>query len=317
MYIFTIGTRDYSSTLPLQEALTFNPEYNYCFDLQDTACLQLEGARAFNLLQGQLTCDIREISPTQMRTGGLCNLKGRLLALLDIIQDQDHWDLILPADLIEPTQTSLAPFLMVSHCKLKPVAFHAFGLLIQNSNALPDQLSVPDDIQGVTISQDLIVYRIAAQLAIVLVKHIDNVQPLLEPFKANNTLRETLSWHYLKIKTRHIELYPTTRGLFLPHRLDLHQTNILSFDKGCYKGQEIIARIQYKSTIKHTLRFFEYMTDETPEPGTTLHDQTTGEAIGELIDITPTPQTGVFWVAATTIITTHSIPQLLINSHQI
>lgn len=297
----TIGNRQYISTQPFNTTFTFAAVQNYCFDLSDKGCLQLEGMRAADFLQGQLTCDIREVSTTQMRTGGLCNLKGRLLALMDVIHDNHCWYLLLPADLLELTQTSLAPFAMVSRCQLKKTDFKVYGLFIQNPETLPEYLHVPSQTQGVASFDGFIIYRINVQFAIIihLNRQDDAIDTLLHHFIAQNTLKESLAWHYLHLKHQYFELYPTTRGLFLPHRLGLHQTNVISFEKGCYKGQEIIARMHYKSTMKHQLCFFEYETTESMNPGETLRHPKTQEEIGELIDFTPTEQPGKFWVAAT------------------
>ncbi|MFI4919923.1 MAG: tRNA-modifying protein YgfZ, partial [Legionellales bacterium] len=94
----------------------------------------------------------------------------------------------------------------------------------------------------------------------------------------------SLTWNTLRLKHKQINIYPESRGLFLPHRLDLHLTNYISFNKGCYKGQEIIARTHYKATLKHELKIFEIQTNETIYSGQKLLSLTQETEVGELID---------------------------------
>ena len=74
-------------------------------------------------------------------------------------------------------------------------------------------------------------------------------EKICEKFGENDQFLGSLTWHSLRLAQQQIDIYPESRGLFLPHRIDLHQTPYLSFNKGCYKGQEIIARMHYKATI--------------------------------------------------------------------
>jgi hypothetical protein len=66
-------------------------------------------------------------------------------------------------------------------------------------------------------------------------------------------------------------IYPETSGKFLPHELNLHQLNAISFDKGCYTGQEIIARMHYRGKLKKHLYQAIVNTSAAPLPGTEVY----------------------------------------------
>jgi folate-binding protein YgfZ len=94
----------------------------------------------------------------------------------------------------------------------------------------------------------------------------------------------SLTWHTLKLYQKQIDIYPESRGLFLPHRLGLHLSQYISFDKGCYKGQEIIARTHYRATLKHELKTYIIRTEHPLYSGQKLYNVNEETEIGELID---------------------------------
>jgi folate-binding protein YgfZ len=84
-----------------------------------------------------------------------------------------------------------------------------------------------------------------------------------------------------------MDIYPESRGMFLPHRLNLHKSTLLSFDKGCYKGQEIIARTHYRATLKHTFQCYTVVYSEPLYIGMKLINTADNSECGELIDYSP------------------------------
>src|SRR5258708_13453515 len=91
----------------LENELKFETGKNYLFDLAYLSSLTVQGERAAEFLQGQLSCDLRQVNKTSVRQGALCNLKGRVLTLADVLDWQDL-QLVLAQDLIEPTLASLS-----------------------------------------------------------------------------------------------------------------------------------------------------------------------------------------------------------------
>jgi hypothetical protein len=79
------------------------------------------------------------------------------------------------------------------------------------------------------------------------------------------------------VKTGVPRIHPQTSGLFLPHDINLDQLNAISFDKGCYTGQEIIARMQYRGKLKKRMHSTVMTTTDAPQPGA-------DHAIGVIVD---------------------------------
>ncbi|KTD20283.1 glycine cleavage T protein [Legionella lansingensis] len=282
-----INQRSYISTLPITEELHFEANRNYLFELPFLGGLTVRGDRDKEFLQGQLSCDIRQITSTAMRQGALCNLKGRILALLDVI-DWDGLQLILPKDLLLDTQKSLSTAAMLSRVKLEPTkAYQVYGLYLANPNdELPIHFHDLGENYAVIQNDILCGYHLSHHLYILLIKN-EEIANIVEPFRKRGQLRGSFAWHYLQLSHKQVQIYPETRGLFLPHRLDLHLSGYLSFDKGCYKGQEIIARTHYRAKIKHGLRLFIIENTAPLAAGKKLFEPSGQVEVGELIDFSP------------------------------
>lgn len=109
--------------------------------------------------------------------------------------------------------------------------------------------------------------------------------------KEQSYIEESETWHREQILKKMPILYPQTRGHFLPHRIGLqHIEGAISFNKGCYLGQEIIARMHFKATIKDAVYLEE--SDIAYRPGDTV------ENMGEIIDIAPKQETAGYYVLA-------------------
>lgn len=233
-----------------------NKELNYLFNLSYLAVLDVVGEKAVEFLQGQLSCDVRKLSDIQIVQGALCNLKGRILALIDVC-DWQGVRCILRQDLLEPTVQTLSKTAQLSRVSLREnKALKVFGFYLQNNNDLiPGSSFLPPAFQSQAYSANYCYYHLGDGFYVFLVKE-EFEDEFLSPFILKDQVLEASTWHRLRLQQLQFEIYPQSRGLFLPHRLGLHQTPYISFDKGCYKGQEIIARTHYRATLKHELRLY-------------------------------------------------------------
>ncbi len=287
---YQINTREYTIFAPMQDELLLESTKNYLFDLSYLGCLKVIGTQSREFLQGQLSCDLREVSTEQMRQGARCNLKGRVLALLDVIEWQGL-HLIVPNDLLSETQTSLAKTVLFSQVKLDASpAYRLFGFYLQNRNdIIPLDVTLPEQNHGVVQGEDFCVYHLGKGYYIFLVNSA-KVQSICTSFQNQQQWRGSLSWHALQLHQGRLEIYPATRGLFLPHRLGLQLSGYLNFNKGCYKGQEIVARTHYRAKLKHEMKLFTVQTSETIQSGKKLLSQNDHVELGELVDFCPIDQ---------------------------
>lgn len=284
-----VNKRPLSAFSSLANEFAYEPQKNYLFDLSYLAGLHVAGDRAQEFLQGQVSCDVRDVNAQQMRQGALCNLKGRVLALVDII----NWEamgihLILPADILPETKASLAKTAMFSRVTLHlDTSYQLFGFYLQNPKDIkPFNLELPVISLSVVSNDDYFCYCLGNNLYIFLVKTSKCVD-IQDQFTQKSQWRGSLAWHALQLQQKRIEIYPESRGMFLPHRLGLQLSGYLSFNKGCYKGQEIIARTHYRAKLKHELKVFTIKTNEDLHSGQKLFGENDSIEIGELIDYCP------------------------------
>jgi folate-binding protein YgfZ len=286
MFTEYINSRPLTAMESLDKELTLAPKKNYLFDLSYLNMLHVEGERAAEYLQGQLTCDLREVNPSQMRQGAMCNLKGRILALMDVINREQHdLHLILPQDLLLDTRNSLAKTAPFSRVSLRPnTHYELLGFYLQNLDDLCPSDFIKLEPYSVRRQEDGCYYCLNDNFYIFLVSK-DNANQMKTIFIDKAQYRGSLAWHKLQLQQKRVDIYPESRGMFLPHRLDLQLKGYLSFNKGCYKGQEIIARTHYRATLKHELKLFIIASEEELKSGQKL--MSNGIEVGELVDYCP------------------------------
>ena len=296
---YLIHSRPYTILHPLKEELNLLPNTNYLFNLEYLSTLTINGDKSSEFLQGQLSCDMRLVTSQQMRQGVMCNLKGRILAALDVIAlSHQQIVLVLPKDIAADIQAKLAKPAQFSRIQINPLPMKIYGLFVQSKTDLNSVgFPLPTHQYEVSHNNDVYCYKIDTSLYM-LMSQSDGMDSLFESCIKQDQKRGSLAWHALQLQYHRAEIYPESQGLFLPHRLNMHQTGYLSFEKGCYKGQEIIARMHYRSTQKYTLTGFKVQTILPLYAGLTLYSEDGKTAIGELIDYCPIGDNQFYIVAS-------------------
>ena len=283
-----INARHYSVNQSVQADLEYAPDKNYLFALDYLTCIQVTGDKASEFLQGQLSCDMRAISETAMRHAVMCDLKGRVLAALDVLlRPNTGYLLVSPEDLAASIRATLSKPAMFSRTQLHSSTLQVYGFYLQNENdRIPFESPLPTETNQMLCSEQYSCYQITPSFFVWVVDSAV-AHEMIAPFRLAQQYRGAFAWHALQLQARRFEIYPETQGLFLPHRLDMHNTGYLNFEKGCYKGQEIIARMHYRATLKHALVSTVLETQRPLRSGMALLGDDHETVIGEVIDYTP------------------------------
>ncbi len=253
-----------------------NKKNALCY-LSHYAFLSVQGLDAQKFLQGQLTCDMRDISLSQTKLAGHCNPKGRLHGIFQVIQlKSDHYLLAIPNVQIAHIQASLKKYAVFSKVKITQLMLYSFGLVgteedIQKINPELSQLSFFQKQDSLSLNLDPICYiRMPSHDAglyrfLVLFHGQADTQSIINYLLNLNTLGfdniSTTYWHKLSLLALLPNIYPETTEKCLPHTLNLPQLGAVSFNKGCYTGQEIVARMEYLGKIKKTIICREFKWD--------------------------------------------------------
>lgn len=208
--------------------------------LTTLSCLKIHGSDARSFLQSQLTIDIRKLEPGESRLGAYCEPTGRVISTFILALIDEIFYMLVPASLEETIKSTLLRYRIRAKVKFDSpteAAVHGCYLNEENSTAC-------SSIQQVEFAHPLDLQR----------KFI--LQPAANT-EDTDSFRETKDWALADINSGMVWLDQHTTTSHLPQSLGLVANNAVDFDKGCYPGQEIIARLKYLGKSKYTLRRFE------------------------------------------------------------
>lgn len=252
--------------------------------LSHEGVLAVRGADATKFLQGQLTCNLNYLSDTQASLGARCTQKGRMQSSFRILLQGDGVLLAMTTELLEPQLADLKKYAVFSKSKLtdESAAWVRFGLVNADTALAGLGLEMPAETDSVVRNDALIAIRVSPGRAELWV-------PAEQGDVVRNQLAATLDqtdlneWLLGQIRAGIGQVMPQTRELFIPQMLNLQAVGGVSFKKGCYTGQEIVARMQYLGKLKRRLYRLSLNAPELPEPGTPLFSPSHNSAIGEVV----------------------------------
>jgi folate-binding protein YgfZ len=252
--------------------------------LSHEGVLAVRGADAGKFLQGQLTCNLNYLSDTRASLGARCTQKGRMQSSFRILLEGDGVLLAMASGLLEPQLADLKKYAVFSKSKLtdESAAWVRFGIE-QGDEALKNLgLELPEDTDSVVRHDGLIAIRVSPGRAELWVA-ADQADDIKGKLSAQLSEGELNQWLLGQVRAGIGQVMPSTRELFIPQMLNLQAVGGVSFKKGCYTGQEIVARMQYLGKLKRRLYRLQLVADELPEPGTQLFAPSHGSSIGEVV----------------------------------
>lgn len=207
--------------------------------LDDLSTLRARGADAISFLQGQLSQDLGQLRNRGALLAGLHNPQGRCLALLRVLRlADDDLLLVLPAERAGAVRSHLARYVLRSKVTLEDAstAWRAYGV------------SGPDAEAAASTRNHLALN--ASGLRQLVVAPRGETLP-------DGDVASREAWRLEDIEAGIPEVLDATAGLFVAQMLNLDLIGAISFDKGCYTGQEVIARAHYRGQVKRRMqRFF-------------------------------------------------------------
>jgi folate-binding protein YgfZ len=252
--------------------------------LSHEGVLAVRGADAGKFLQGQLTCNLNYLSDSRASLGARCTQKGRMQSSFRILLEGDGVVLAMASELLEPQLADLKKYAVFSKSKLtdESAAWVRFGLEHGDSALTSLGLDLPTETDSVVRNEGLIAIRVSPHRAELWVPadQADAIKTKLASMLAQGELNQ---WLLGQIRAGIGQVMSSTRELFIPQMLNLQAVGGVSFKKGCYTGQEIVARMQYLGKLKRRLYRLSLNATELPEPGTQLFAPSHNSAIGEVV----------------------------------
>lgn len=252
--------------------------------LSHEGILAVRGPDASKFLQGQLTCNLNYLNDSTATLGARCTQKGRMQSSFRILLQGDGCLLAMASELIEPQLADLKKYAVFSKSKLtdESARWVRFGLNDGDSALTALGLELPAASDAMVQTNDLIAIRVSparAELWVAADQAADT-QARLAAHLAEGSLND---WLLGQIRAGIGQVTANTRETFIPQMLNLQAVGGVSFKKGCYTGQEIVARMQYLGKLKRRLYRLTLAGDELPEPGAELFSPVHGSSVGEVV----------------------------------
>lgn len=265
-------------------------------ELSPLSLIRARGAEALAFLGGQLSNDVRWVDETHSPLAAWCNPRGRVIALLRAFHRGADYYLLLPATLQATVLGRLRTFVLRAKVVLDSadeelVAFGVAGpraeaLLRETAGVSPagaDACITRNGTTVVRVSTTPARFLVAAPVAV--------AGALWQRLRASARPVAADRWTWLDITAGVPQIYPETSEAFVPQMLNLELLGGVDFKKGCYPGQEIVARLHYRGGLKQ--RMYRLHADSAALPGTPVYaPESPGQAAGTVVDAAVAPAGG-------------------------
>jgi folate-binding protein YgfZ len=268
------------------------------FDLSSQqGLLRLEGEDALTFMQGQFTNDSAKLAADHSQTSAICSPKGRMLALFRIIGNDKAWLLQMPHALLEGIRKRLQMFVLRSSLTITDASTDRvqIGLAGECAEQLITELlgNAPENTDEQLLSGQTSCVRLGGPLPrFLLVLPVDDAMAIWQKLAEKARPADHALWKLLAIRAGEPVVHADTAEAFVPQMLNLQQVNGLSFSKGCYTGQEVVARMQYLGKLKRRMYRARLKTTTPPRPGDELFSpqSASGQGAGRVVEAAPCDQ---------------------------
>lgn len=291
---FFFSTLQEEATAVLEKKTLISPLSSY-------GLIHVSGADAKTFLQGQLSCDLNSIEITRNTFGAYCTVKGRVQSFFLLFKEkekaEDAYLLCLPQTLVSDTLKELRKYALFSKVTLVDASnkYSLLGVYGEEVavNTVFDRFEMPfprsphGDNTNQLQNDNGIINRLPAMpntALLLLVLSAETAEYLWKAFLKNDVIPIGFNaWQLALIENKIPSVDAKTSGEFLPHSLGLPSLQAVSFKKGCYRGQEIVARMEYLGKNKKHLYLAECKTDTLPENGSVCVNESDAEA-GQVVN---------------------------------
>ncbi len=271
--------------------------------LAGESLLQITGPDALDFLQGQTTCDTRRLNDSTALPGAYCTPQGRVVCDFLLLQlGQDHVGLRMRNDILAAATATFSKYIVFSKAEIEqgPSHWQIGACWGEDAGQVISGLcgSIPGEPFAVAAADGLRVVQ------------IDDSGQLFECYLDRSILEQVPSqlaalqseggeprWRARQIAAGFGRIEQATVEQFIPQMLNFDLTGHVSFDKGCYTGQEVIARLHYRGKPKR--RMYLAALDQETAAGDELYASTSGQSVGNVVNSAPSVKGYAALVVAT------------------
>ncbi|HYP68902.1 MAG TPA: folate-binding protein [Thiobacillaceae bacterium] len=265
-------------------------------DLSQLGVLAFSGDDTGTFLQSQFTNDVRGLHPDTAQMNGFCSAKGRLLGNFLMWRNAGDYCLQLSGDIKDAVFKRLNMFILRAKVKGRDASDEAVRLVVAGPAAEAAVRSatglMPDDAMKVAHNGQAVVVRLAHD-KFVLSLAPGSAPAVWNTLQANARPVGAATWDWLRLIHGIPMIVAATVDQFVPQMVNFDLINSVSFQKGCYPGQEIVARTHYLGRLKRRMYLVHLDGDDAPAPGDNLYTTDMGDqASGMVVNTAPAPGGG-------------------------
>jgi folate-binding protein YgfZ len=265
---------------------------NLMTDLSNLAVINVSGADAEKFLQGQFTNDVKQLTASKAQRSAWCSAKGRVLSSFYLAKTPaGNYSLILPQDAVETLLKRLRMFVLRADVKFSIAEDCALlGVMGEGSAALL-QAVLGSEIATQALSYSSteewqVLCTHESPLRYLVYGKVEVLQKLWLQAVAQQFIPSASSaWELLDILSGIPQIKPELSDEFIPQMLNWEVLEGMSFKKGCYAGQEIIARTQYLGALKRRLFLVKFASTQLPALGENILVPEDTQSVGKVVNV--------------------------------
>ncbi len=263
-------------------------------DLSQFGTLKVSGEDAQTFLQNLFSNDVKAVTPALAQWTSFNSAKGRMLASFLVWQNGTDYFLQLPRGLCGAIQKKLSMYVLRSKVKITDASDEVvcLGLSGSSANTLAKEsfAAVPQATMGIGQSANAAVIRLGEQ-RLQIVTTVEQAPTLWKSLACGARLAGSASWDWLTVQAGIPVIVPATQEAFVAQMVNFELIGGVSFKKGCYPGQEIVARTQYLGRLKR--RMYLAHVAGSAQAGDELYSaEMEGQACGTVANVAPAPGGG-------------------------
>ena len=264
--------------------------------LPEEAILLFEGNDALTFLQGQTTANFKNLTYPATVLGAFCDVKGRVLAdFMAVVIDEQHVLLRVSTDLCGPMIDHLKKYLQFSRTNLEACNYPIVGVIGKAAAADYGARQLTELSQPLKVPAGWLIARDADTAEVIVIERSELDKISLESGPDN---RNPEAWRAHTVSRGEARVRELTTGRYLPQDLNYDLAGWIAFDKGCYTGQEIIARLHWRGQPKR--RLYRAKTTTAPQLGASLKRKADGASRGSVVGLGRTGDPTTILLEATT-----------------
>lgn len=265
-------------------------------DLSDLGVIRFSGDDAQTFLQGQLTSDVRQVTASRSQYSSYCTPKGRMLATFLLWRDAEGYCMQLPASLREQAQKRLTMYVLRSKVIVKDVSTETVRLGVAGQGAAAALSAAEHPVPGMDFEVGRQGHTSIIRLPgnrYEIVAPADNAAKIWDALKNSCVPVGAWAWEWYDIQAGIPKILPATQEAFVPQMANFDVIGGVSFNKGCYPGQEIVARTQYLGKLKRRMYLARLSSGTMPAPGDELFTaDMDGQSTGTIVNAQESPEGG-------------------------